>query len=149
MGSAETGAHVPLSPTLQGESPSAVNFSAPSRSSQPVPRQAIFCLIPGSRRTSQPLAQHTRAVGYACKKSQQLPPEAQQRCTLCNFSQCSVTSSHKDLAYLVPTTQFTSPAKMHSQGGNSQNCCRCSRHYQQGLKQKVLGRFCNRVLTTE
>jgi len=47
-GKHRAGAHVPLPPTRQRESPSAVNFSAPSHSSQPVPRQAIFCLIPRS-----------------------------------------------------------------------------------------------------
>ena len=75
-GCAETGAHVPLSPTLQGESPSAVNFSASSHSSQPVPRQAIFCLIPRSRRASQPLARHMRSGGICLQEVSATPPRS-------------------------------------------------------------------------
>ena len=149
-GCAEIRAHVPLSPTLQGESPSAVNFSASSHSSQAVPRQAIFCLIPGSRKASQPLALHMRSGGICLQEVSATPPRspAALQALLFQSVQLSVHPTKTCLTWL-PTTQSTSPAKTHSQGGNSQNCCRCSRHHQQGLKRKAPGHFCFRVLTTE
>lgn len=118
-----------LSPTWQGESPSAGNFSAPSHSSQPAPRQAFSVSSPGAKEHLS--LSHIRHGRICCQEASATPPQKPSR--LCHFSQHSVSSSHREVAHSGTSHPFYLSVKTHSQGESSQICWGCSRHHQ-GLK---------------
>lgn len=121
-GGAETGAHVLLLPTLQGTSPNAVSFSTPPRCSprtNPEPPLPHF-----GEPKSTPAC--TRAVGMLGGLSSS-PKKLRATAG-------SATSLIPPRPVLLSRYQppDSTPARTHSSRENSQTCCRCASHGQQG-----------------
>lgn len=93
-----------LSPTWQGESPSAGNFSAPSHSSQPAPRQAFSVSSPGAKEHLS--LSHIRHGRICCQEASATPPRSPAGSVI----SASTVSAHPTEKWLtqVPATLFTS-----------------------------------------
>lgn len=101
-----------LSPTWQGESPSAGNFSALSHSSQPAPRWAFSVLFPGAKEHLS--FSSVRNGGICCQEVSATPP----RSPAGSVTSASTVSAHPTEKWLtqVPTIPSTSQQRHIPEG---------------------------------